>query len=115
MYANVESAAELLRRSGVQVTLIRLLRIAPLPFERIFDLASGCGNLIVVEDTASGCGIREALSAAVQDSCITLRVTGLDLGNGFVTHGSVDELHRNCGVDPASIAGHVMEVLKVEN
>ena len=42
-------------------------------------------------------------------------VSGIDLGSRFVTHGAVDALYQQYGLDAQSIANHVMEVLKVEN
>ena len=41
-------------------------------------------------------------------------VYGIDLGHRYVTHGSVAELYKHCGLDPKSIAEYIQEVRKVE-
>ena len=39
------------------------------------------------------------------------RIAGVDLGSGFVPHGSLKELHKHCGLDAAGIAEYTKEVL----
>ena len=39
------------------------------------------------------------------------RVEGLDLGKGFVPHGSQQKLYEHCGLDPQSIADFTKEML----
>ena len=115
MYENVAAAAELLSKAGIEAAVIRLLRLSPLPLEQLSGLLADSAAVVVAEETAGGCGIREQLACFMQTEVPGTKVFGLDLGRGFVTHGSLEDLYRNYGLDPASVAGYVTEVLKVEN
>ena len=64
-----------------------------------------------MEETAAGSGIREALAWDLAKLCPNCRADGIDLGRDFVPHGSLKELYERCGLDAASIAAHVREVL----
>ena len=44
-----------------------------------------------------------------------VRVDTICLGSDFVTHGSVEELYRNHGIDGASVAEFIREVQHNEN
>jgi len=107
MLCNVLQAAEILAREGVEATVLRLLEVGDLPRQALLENIRG-GTCIVVEETASGSGIRGAVSALLGESC---HVTGIDLGGDFVTHGSVKELYKLCGLDAESIAAFTKEVL----
>ena len=40
---------------------------------------------------------------------------GSRLGEGFVTHGSIAQLYRHCGIDADSVAKRILEVIRHEN
>ena len=112
---NVLDAAALLQEQGINVTVLRLLKAAPLPVDEVIVQMSPSPNVIVVEETCTGSGIREALAWGLRKQVPACRVEGLDLGSGFVTHGSLDDLYHYCGLDAASIAAFAREVLGYEN
>ena len=66
---------------------------------------------IVIEEVCGGSGIREALAWEMHKWNPNCRFGGKDLGNGFVPHGSLKELHRHCGLDATSIAEYTKEML----
>ena len=105
------TAADELAKQGIEATVLRLLRVSDLPVEEIMEKRASDGPLVVVEETAAFSGIREALACAVQEKTKSCRVYGLDLGPEFVSHGSRTELLCDCGLDGASIAKFVREVL----
>ena len=55
------------------------------------------------------------MSHALRELVPGCAVHCLDLGSEYVTHGSVARLHQKHGLDPASIAKKLTEVLKREN
>ena len=61
----------------------------------------------VVEEAAAGSGVKDAIAFALVDKT----VYGIDLGCDFVPHGAMDKLYESHGLDAASIAGFVKEVL----
>ena len=107
-------AAEILSKQGIKATVIRLLSVAPLPADSIFQNLACSGPVVIVEETCSGSGVYEALSASLQKKKPGLRVTGMDLGRRFITHGKVEDLYKLCGLDPDGIAVRVQEAMTDE-
>ena len=107
---NVLAAAELLAQQGIEATVVRLLTVDPLPVYNLLTLLSENEHVVVVEEVAAGCGIREQLAWQLQHLKDGIRVDGIDLGRKFVTHGDLNSLYRHYGLDAKSIAKYVQEV-----
>ena len=108
---NALGAAEELAQQGIEVSVLRLLSVCPLPSEELSEYLREIPNAVVIEETASGSGIREALAWDLARLCPGTHVDGIDLGREFVPHGSVKELYQRCGLDSSSIAAYVRKVL----
>ena len=102
----VLKAAQLLAENGISASVLRLLRIDPLPVEEIAAKLGACRHVIVIEETCAGSGIKEAIAWHLP-GC---RVDGIDLGPAFPTHGKLAHLYANYGLDGESIAKFVQEV-----
>ena len=111
MLDNALAAAELLAEAGVEATVLRLLTVSALPAKEIMEKLSENHTVIVVEEVCGGSGIREALAWELHQLDPGCRFAGVDLGEGFVPHGSLKELHRHCGLDAESLANYTKEVL----
>lgn len=112
---NVMDAADLLAERGIQAAVLRLLSVSPLPISQILAHIPENSTVVIVEEVCSGSGIREMLAWELGQHMYSGKIYGIDLGHRFITHGSPDELYRDCGLDAASIANYVQEVRKVEN
>ncbi len=99
-------AAQLLADDGISASVLRLLRVDPLPIEEIAAMLGSCRHVIVVEEACTGSGIKEAIAWHLP-GC---RVDGIDLGGGFPTHGKLSDLYAHYGLDGRSIAKFVQEV-----
>ena len=108
---NAMEAAELLSASGIEATVLRLMTVSEPVAEEVLKKMSENRVVIVVEEVCSGSGIREALAWEIHGVEPGCRFAGMDLGKGFVPHGSLKELHRHCGLDAAAIAEYTKEVL----
>ena len=108
MLDNVLSAAKLLAEQGIEATVLRLLSVSELSFPA--GMASA-GPIVVVEESHSGSGIKEALAWEIHRRKPECPVYGIDLGSQFVTHGSQAELFQCTGLDAESIAEYTKEVL----
>ena len=109
---NVLDAAQLLSREGIEATVLRLLSVSHFSGEEISGLMSQNHRLLVVEETCTGSGIREALAWELEKYLDDLRADGLDLGRDFVPHGNQSKLYEYCAVDAASIARKAKELLR---
>ena len=111
LLGNVQEAAELLSKEGIQATVLRLLTVSRLPVEEILALMSENRRLVLAEEVCTGSGIREALAWELERRCPELKMEGLNLGADFVTHGSTKKLYEVCGLDSASIARAAKDVV----
>ncbi len=108
---NVEQAAQILADRGVTCRILRLLTVAPLPVDAVAEQMAPDGPVIVAEEVCGGSGIREELAWKLRQRKPDCRVEGLDLGHRFISHGSMGELYRDCGLDGPSIAEFAQEVM----
>ena len=108
---NVLAAAEQLKEQGIEASVLRLLSVWPLPAEELAARLEKIPQAVVIEETASGSGIRESLGWTLEEILPECRIHGIDLGGDFVPHGSLKELYRRCGLDSDSIAAYVRKVL----
>ena len=108
---NVLAAAEQLKKQGIEASVLRLLSVWPLPAEELAARLEKIPQAVVIEETASGSGIRESLGWTLEEILPGCRIHGIDLGGDFVPHGSLKELYRRCGLDSDSIAAYVRKVL----
>lgn len=108
---NVMQSAELLSKHGVETTVLRLLTVAPLPVEAILSYLTENSTVVVVEESMRSCGIREQLQWELTRKLPNLTFAGIDLGEEYVTHGSMQDLYSHYGLDGESISKYVQEVL----
>ena len=108
---NAMDAAEILSKSGIEATVLRVTSLSHLPVDQITALAAG-KDLIVLEEVSGGTGIAGELALKIGQKTSDIRVFSRDLGASFVPHGSVNKLYEHCGLDAASVAEYIQEVLK---
>ena len=104
---NVLDAVNQLESDGISTGVFRLLRLSGLNEEELRQKLSGYRHVIVVEEACAGSGLGDALCALLPDQ----RVSVMDLGRWFPTHGSLTQLYRHYGLDADAIARRVREVL----
>ena len=115
MLDNTMQAAQILSEQGIEATVLRLLTVAPVPVYHVLTMMSQTPHVVVIEEVASECGIRELLAWKLQHLCSEVRVDGIDLGNRYVTHGDIKSLYQHYKLDAQSIANFVQEVRSNEN
>ena len=73
------------------------------------------GRLLVAEDVcAAGCVGERLLAEAGLQGVKLSQAKLINLGDGLVTHGSVPELMKLCGLDAASLAASAQELINGE-
>lgn len=110
----VIEAAQRLAEKNIQATVLRLTKLTDITSGEILHNISGRKKLVVLEETASGSGIKEALSWQFRSNTPEMQVYGKDLGGEFVPHGDQKKLLAYCGLDVESIVAYVEEVLRNE-
>ena len=106
---NALEAANILENQGVSAAVIRLCSIAQLEEGKLRKVLGDRMPIFMVEEAQTSAAIHPVLS-----SLFPGRVTGLDLGSEFVTHGDTKTLYKHYGLDADSIVNKILEVQKVE-
>lgn len=111
MINEVIRCAELLQQHGISSEIVKLNTITPIDTQVIQRSVSKTGSLLVAEDVMeSNCvGRRIAADLALSGTAVP-RMALCNLGHSFVTHGSVAELRKLCGLDGESLCRKAMEV-----
>ena len=102
------SAAGLLEKRGIQVSVIRLTKINDLCDPALEAALAGQKNILIAEEAIRG--IAGDLAGRIHDVLPGCKVHIADLGSDYVTHGSVAELYKEHGLDGGSLADRFMEV-----
>lgn len=108
-------AADILEREDIHISVIQLTKILPLPTAALDQALKGHKRILLAEETAAAAGIHESISMELYKRIPDVNIYLANLGERYVTHGSISELYRIHGLDAASIAAKIREVLKVEN
>lgn len=111
MINEVMAAAELLHRRGLEAEILKPDRICPLDMGPITASADRTGAVFVVEDCARQGSLSQEIFSALAAGGKDVKCAARNLGDGFVTHGSRDELLRDRGLDAQSLADWMTEVL----
>ncbi len=107
----VLEAAELLANQGMEAEVLKLNQIAPLDITLIGQSVEKTGRLMVVEEVSTLNCIGEQVLAKLELGGITLQKSMLcNCGDGFVTHGSIQQLRKLCGLDPEALCSLAKEV-----
>lgn len=101
-------AAERLAEQDISVQVWKLNELGDNLSETMKEIAVKSAKwCIVLEDVVQNGSVGECLAA-----CQATRVSMLNIGNRFLPHGGVSELHQFCGLDSESVANYVIQQIE---
>ena len=107
----VLEAARLLSQSGVEAEVVKLGRITPLDCRTVAQSVKHTGRLLVAEECAAPGCVGSRLATGLMEQGIPVKAFALqNTGRQFVTHGTLSQLRRLCGLDGESLYHKAMEV-----
>lgn len=111
MIGEVLHAAELLKENGVSAEVIKLNTVIPIDFKAIALSVQKTGKLLIAEECAAmGCIGQQVAAWLAEHGCVPEKLVLCNLGNDFVTHGTVPQLRSCMGIDGESIYRKALEV-----
>ena len=115
MTSQALEAAEFLKKDGIQAEVIKLWSLCPLDPALVIASVQKTGRLIVLEDcVATGC-VGESIAAALVEAGVPVKALRLmNLGDRFVTHGTVNQLYESLALDSAQVAKTAKELICLE-
>lgn len=107
----IMEAASLLQESGISAEVVKLPSVKPIDMAAIAASVRRTGHLLIAEEAVCiGCAGKE-IAATLRTQGIVVPTALVNIGDRFVTHGAVSDLHKMLGLDAQSIAKKAREVL----
>lgn len=107
-------AATLLEQQGLSVAHYDMIYLKPIDEGILAEASAACPLLVTVEDGTVEGGLGSAVAEWLADHNCHCRLLRIGIPDAFVHHGTVAQLHHQCGMDPESIAARVAQALKQE-
>ena len=107
----IMEAASLLQESGISAEVVKLPSVKPIDMAAIAASVRKTGHLLIAEEAVCiGCAGKE-IAATLRTQGIVVPTALVNIGDRFVPHGAVSDLHKMLGLDAQSIAKKAREVL----
>lgn len=105
-------AAELLAGKGKNAQVLKLNSIVPLDMEAVRSCAEKTGKLLIAEEVVNtGCVGRRIAAELMLSGNTAVKISTVNLGDCFITQGTIPQLRELCGIDAKSLSKKAMEML----
>ncbi|TVQ11635.1 MAG: 1-deoxy-D-xylulose-5-phosphate synthase [Bacteroidetes bacterium] len=101
---------ELKKTKNIKAALYDLRFVKPLDHELLHEVFLHFDKIITIEDNAVVGGMGSAVLEFMADNNYHAKVKRLGIPDYFVQHGTLNELHKECGYDYNSILREVTEI-----
>ena len=110
MAAAALQAAEAAKVRGISVAVYDMIWIKPLDNTIVDAVAAGDSPIITVEDGSVIGGLGSAVADRLAETGRANTMLKIGMPDNFVAHGTVCELHRQCGMDADSILAAIVKL-----
>lgn len=114
MFNHVSAAGALLREKGIRAEIIKLSSIKPIHMDIIRNSVKKTGHLLVAEEVPAIGSVGAEIVSTLTLEGLPLRAGLVNLGDQFVTHGSMQTLYHAYGLDAEAICAAAEEVMSDE-
>ena len=104
-----EEVREILHSKGLKCSLVNARFVKPIDTDYIHAAASDHKLLVTMEENVASGGYGEKVRDYVDEERLDVSVLNIAIPDEFVTHGSVDRLRKELGIDAQSIADRIMQ------
>lgn len=109
------AAAEELSKLGIEAGVYDMRFVKPLDTGMLQDIAMKYKRIITVEDGVLKGGFGSAVVEFFTDNGMEMHVKRLGIPDRFIAHGTLRELHRECGIDRQAIVEAAKKFCKNKN
>jgi 1-deoxy-D-xylulose-5-phosphate synthase len=103
-----EEVRNILKEKGLKCSLVNARFVKPIDSEYIKNAADSHRLFVTMEENVESGGYGEKVRAFVDDNRLDVSVMTIAIPDQFVTHGSVDRLRQELGIDAKSIADRII-------
>ncbi|NTV67649.1 MAG: 1-deoxy-D-xylulose-5-phosphate synthase [Chlorobaculum sp.] len=109
MSARALETAALLEAAGLDPLVCDMRYLKPLDTGMIDMAASRCSHIVTIEENSIVGGFGNSVVNYLNHAHPGVKCISLGLPDDFVTHGSMEELYREVGLDAESLSGKILE------
>ena len=107
-----EEVRDILKSHGFKCSLVNARFVKPIDTDYIKSASLNHKLFVTMEENVESGGFGEKVRAFVDEQRLDCSVMTIAIPDSFVTHGSVDRLRRELGIDAASIAERVISEIQ---
>jgi 1-deoxy-D-xylulose-5-phosphate synthase len=107
-----EQAVAKLTEKNISVAHFDMRFVKPLDASLLKDIFNNFEKIITVEDGTIRGGFGSAILEFMAENKFTSNVKLLGVPDKFIEHGTLADLHKDCGIDTNGIVSSVVEMLK---
>ena len=107
-----EEVRQILKDNGFKCTLVNARFAKPIDTEYIHVASSDHKLFVTMEENVASGGLGEKVRAYIDDNRLDCNVLQIAIPDKFVTHGNVDKLRKELGIDAQSIADRIMKEIQ---
>lgn len=104
-------AAAIAETKGINVAVYDMRFLKPLDENLVRQVASKYTDIITIENGALKGGLGSAVAEFVVDSNLKVNLHRMGIPDYFVAHGSLKELHKECGIDTDAVVEMIMNIV----
>ncbi|ASQ89995.1 1-deoxy-D-xylulose-5-phosphate synthase [Prosthecochloris sp. GSB1] len=107
MVGHALQAAELLEQQGVSSLVANMRFLKPLDSDLVEGIAERFERIVVIEENSVLGGLGSAVNDHLREKGLDSHLLSIGLPDDFVTHGSINELYRETGLDPENLSQRI--------
>lgn len=104
-------AAAIAEAKGINVAVYDMRFLKPLDEDLVRQVASKYTDIITIENGALKGGLGSAVAEFVVDNNLKVNLHRMGIPDYFVAHGSLKELHKECGIDTDAVVEMIMNIV----
>lgn len=102
----------LLKENGVEATLINACFVKPIDKFLLKDLIKSGYKIVTIEDNLLLGGLGSCINEyLIEEGLVNNNILNLGFNDRFITHGEVDILYKENGLDPESICERILHFI----
>lgn len=107
----VAEVCDELEKSGIKSTHLDIRFLKPLDEASLISVFSACKKIITIEDGAIKGGLGSAVLEFAASKGINIEIKSLGIPDHFIEHGTLEQLHHECGIDKEGILTAAKKIL----
>ncbi len=111
MLPEAKKAKDELGKQGINADIYDMIWVKPLDTDLLASIAAKYKAIVTVEDGILAGGFGSAVTEWCRDNNVDVKVKAVGIADQWVSHGTVAELHHDCGLDCEGIVKAARSVL----